>query len=156
MRARSPSTTLTLTSTVSPGPKSGISLPAESFAICSCSSSWIRFMANSPSAARCGAHFCRIFKGRRRLYDRPAHLSSVGRRTPDPVEVGRPQVRPALAGQALGFAPAERGNFGVIAGDEHVRDGSVFPDLRARVLRVFEQRGGKALLCARSLLAHDA
>ena len=32
MRVRSPSTTLTLTITVSPGSKSGMSLPAESFA----------------------------------------------------------------------------------------------------------------------------
>src|SRR5262245_42913380 len=46
MRLFSPSTTLTLTSTVSPGWKSGISLPAVSFATCSCSSCWIRFMGS--------------------------------------------------------------------------------------------------------------
>src|SRR5215470_13434780 len=46
MRDFSPSTTLTLTSTVSPGWKSGMSLLAVSFATCSCSSCWIRFMGN--------------------------------------------------------------------------------------------------------------
>src|SRR5215510_9312946 len=46
MRDFSPSTTLTLTSSVSPGWKSGISLPAVSFVTCSCSSCWIRFMGS--------------------------------------------------------------------------------------------------------------
>src|SRR5262245_27047013 len=46
MRLFSPSTTLTLTSTVSPGWTSGISLPAVSFVTCSCSNCWIRFMGS--------------------------------------------------------------------------------------------------------------
>src|ERR1051326_327922 len=137
MRLRSPSTTLTLTSTVSPGPKSGISLPAESFAICSCSSSRIRSMANYPSAARQRRAFCPVFKGRRRLYDRPTRLSSFGR-TLDPVEIGGPQIGPPLAGQPLGLLPAERRDLGVIAGDEHVRDRAALPHLRRGVLRVFQ------------------
>src|SRR5664280_3894084 len=45
MRLLSPSTTLTLTSTVSPGAKSGMVLPAASFSTCSLSICWMMFMA---------------------------------------------------------------------------------------------------------------
>src|SRR5262245_2226739 len=55
MRLFSPSTTLTLTRSVSPGWKSGISLPAVSFVTCSFSSSWIRFMGS----LRRQRHVCR-------------------------------------------------------------------------------------------------
>src|SRR5262245_23904819 len=153
MRLRSPSTTLTLTSTVSPGPKSGISLPAESLAICSCSISSIRFMANSPTAARRDALSCNVFEGRRRLYDRPARLSSIAG-APEPLDIGGPEVGPPLLGHLLGFAPAECRDLGVIARDQQVRDRAALPDLRPSILRVFQESRRETLLAAGRLLTH--
>jgi hypothetical protein len=48
---------------VSPGWKSGISLPADSFATCSFSISFKRFMANSPSAALLSRRFRPVIHG---------------------------------------------------------------------------------------------
>src|ERR1700730_5052957 len=123
MRVRSPSTTLTLTSTVSPGWKSGISLPAESFATCSCSSVLIKFMgilrrqrphwravllacldygALYANAARLSP-FCRLFVGA-------------------PCRIGLPEIGPARPRQGLGLCPPPGRYLGVIARQKDFRD----------------------------------
>src|SRR5436309_10300392 len=71
-------------------------------------------------------------------------------------EVRRPQVRPARAREAHGFGAPPRLDLGMIAGGEHGRDGTALPQLRPRILRIFEQVLAKAFLRARGLLAHDA
>src|ERR1700730_4702536 len=121
MRVRSPSTTLTLTMTVSPGSNGGMVLP--SLVICSCSSSLIRFMASSVGCAGLrGA--CRRIKlglkgfGSRSFYDKDFALSpfraGLWRCAPRATRlfrvgpagaghIGGPQVGAALPGDALGL-----------------------------------------------------
>src|SRR5215471_4730013 len=142
MRLRSPSTTLTLTSTVSPGPKSGMSLPADSLATCSASSSWIRFMKRlrRRRPARAQLFDC---SGRRRLYDTARHLSSVLANAA--VHVGGPQIGAAFARQPLGFLPAKRRDFGMIAAQQNRWNLPAFPELRPGIVRMFEQSVGKTL-----------
>src|ERR1700752_841802 len=144
MRVRSPSTTLTLTSTVSPGPKSGMSLPAGSLATCSASSSWIRFMKRL--RRRCPAR-AQLFdcSGRRRLYDTARHLSSLGAVFVPAAQIGAPQIGATFAGQPLGFLPAKRGDFRMIAAKQNRGNAPAFPQLRPRVVRMLEQSVGKAL-----------
>ena len=63
------------------------------------------------------------------------------------------EVRPALAGQPLGLRAAPVGDPGVVAGDQHLRDGPAFEFLRPRIVRMFEQarprnsRGRRTLRC---------
>ena len=81
----SPSTIFTLTMTVSPGWKSGISLPAVSLATCSFSSSWIKFMGKSPGQRHPGgARSCRTV--------RVGRASTIMQRTCHPPE--NPRARP--------------------------------------------------------------
>src|SRR5881392_1732459 len=54
-------------------------------------------------------------------------------------EVRRPQVRPARAREAHGFGAPPRLDLGVVAGGEHGGDGPALPQLRPRILRIFEQ-----------------
>ena len=112
MRVRSPSTTLTLTITVSPGSKSGIVLPAESFSSCSFSSCWMMFMNVSVGNAQAGPRNQAGFPGSGELLRHRRDLSPL-RLTglfgfSGPVLVGRPKVRAALAGQLLGLRRAAR------------------------------------------------
>src|SRR5262245_23752998 len=72
------------------------------------------------------------------------HIGRFGRSRAD--EMRRPQVGPAGAGEQLGLRAAPGRDLGVVAGTEHVRDGAAFPELRPRILRVFEQALGEALL----------
>src|SRR5450830_1644642 len=160
MRLLSPSTTLTLTSTVSPGPKSGISLPAESFSTCSFSSVWIRFMGNSPSAAPAtGARCLSGLNGLASFYDKAQRLSpsafglGLGLLSG---QIGLPEVRAPLPGPPLSLRPPPLGDLGVVAGQQHLRDRLPPPDRRPSVLRVFQQAVGEAFLGGRGLLAHDA
>src|SRR5262245_30661524 len=151
MRLRSPSTTFTLTSTVSPGPNSGMSLPVDSFATCSFSSCWIRFIGilrrlRQHRGAHVGVGFGSIGAS---FYDNGGLLSRLGRRLFRwwfPTSVGRPEVRPALAGEPLGRGAAPGGDLAVVARYQDLGDGLPLPGLRARVLRVFEQAVGEALL----------
>src|SRR5271154_5115813 len=128
--------------TVSPGWKSGISLPAESFAICSFSISFSKFMTNSPSAALCDA---RLRPGSSRLGELLRHRAGfVTLRSSDPgaaaaaPQEGRPEVRPALPGQPLGLGAAPGGDLGVVAGGEDFGDRPALPQLGAGVVRIFQ------------------
>src|SRR5581483_3408351 len=159
MRVRSPSTTLTLTMMVSPGWKSGISLPLESLAICSCSSSLIRSMGRSVGCAgnarRTSA--CQGGSGWRSFYDKECALSPF-RSGFGPArgagQIGRPEVGTPLAREPFRLGAAPGGHFGVIAGAQHLGDRPALEVLRPRVMRVFEQAGGEALLGGGGLLAH--
>src|SRR5262245_46658628 len=104
---------------------------------------------------------------RRSFYDTGAALSPVparlvaasGRRLFALAGGGRtgpPQVGPACAREPLGFSTAPGLDLRVIAGGEHGRDRTALPELRPRVLRIFQQAVAEALLRARGLLAHDA
>src|SRR5262245_3493391 len=138
MRVRSPSTTLTFTSTVSPGAKSGISLPADSLVTCSCSSFCNKFMgilhrgsaghqwrASLPvvrvgraSTTPCGvchpSETCGLW--------RFLGLAAAG-------QVGRPEVRTALLCGLFGFGAPPGLDLGVVAGGQHRRDLPALPDL---------------------------
>src|SRR4029077_17776924 len=116
----------TLTMTVSPGWKSGISLPAESFAICSFSISLSKFMTNSPSAALCDA---RLRPGSSGLGELLRHragfvtLRSSGPRSAAAAAYGgRPEVRPARLSQPFGLGTAPGGDLGMVAGGEDFGD----------------------------------
>src|ERR1700686_5113486 len=146
-RERSPSTTLTLTITVSPGPNFGISLPADNFSNCSFSSCWMRFMVDSPSAARPS-------RGMR------AGCASIGLSCADLAPVygkgralspfrgvfwrflaavfGHPEVRPPRPRQGFRLGQPPGGDLGVVAGVEDFRDRLAFELLRAGILRVFQ------------------
>src|SRR5580700_11996056 len=161
MRVRSPSTTLTLTETVSPGSNGGMVLA--SLVICSCSSCLIRFMEVSVgcagNAGRNSAYQIRlVVTGRRSFYDKERALSpfragAVGTGVAGPLgagpagvpRIGRPQIRTALAGEALGLSLPPSRDFGVVAGGQYCGDRAAFPDCGPRELRVFEQAGGEAL-----------
>src|ERR1700682_4470373 len=107
MRVRSPSTTLTLTMTVSPGSNGGMVLPAESFVICSCSSCLIRFMGVSVGCAgNAGRTSAGEITGRRSFYDKDRTLSPFRVGPFRARHIGRPEVRAALAGEPLGLALA--------------------------------------------------
>src|SRR5260370_28324140 len=68
----------------------------------------------------------------------------------------RPEVRPALAREPLGFTAPPSLDLGVVAAGEDGGDGAPLPEVRARILRIFEQAVAEAFLRARGLLAHDA
>src|ERR671919_3088274 len=135
-RSRVPSTTLTLTRMVSPGAKSGSGRPSVSCAICSCSSSWMTFMATS-LAVRPG-----------RLIRRPGSVIDT--------DMARPEIRAPRLGGALRLAPAPGADALVMAGQQHVRHRSTLPLLRAGELRVFQQLVGKALFAQRCRRADHA
>ena len=60
--------------------------------------------------------------------------------------VALPQIGPALAGQALRLGPAPSPDASVIARHEHLRHRAPLPQLRASILRIFEQTLGEAFL----------
>src|ERR1700730_3220630 len=127
MRVRSPSTTLTLTETVSPGSNGGMVLP--SLVICSCSSCLIRFMANSVGCARNAEAQFGVSSSsgevtvRRSFYDKERALSPFRARPFRPFRaraagachIGGPEVRAAFPGEALGLALAPGRHLGVVA-----------------------------------------
>src|SRR4029077_17343823 len=118
MRSRSPSTTLTLTRTVSPGWKRGTGRAATSFAICSASRVCNRFISDLPSAA-----------------------GTFRRRG----AIAFPQIGAALPGQQLRLGPAPGADPSMIARHQRVGNGPAVPHGGPRVVRVFEQPRGKAL-----------
>src|SRR5262245_2231997 len=145
IRVRSPSTTLTLTCRVSPGSKSGISLPAESFATCSFSSRSIKFIAISPSAAPVNAGRTSAYvSGCAGFYAKPPNLSpfrhglSRGLLGLAPLvcipQIGAPFARYPLR---LGAPPVR--HLGVVARQEHIRDRTAFEHLRARELGILQE-----------------
>src|ERR1700674_2400981 len=148
MRVRSPSTTLTLTSTVSPGANAGISLPLESLAISSRSIVSRIFMAHLGPPLR-GRSERTEDRGRPRLYDIARTLSFLFR----PLAT-LPQIGPPLAGRPLRLAAAPRRHLAVITGNEHLGDRAALELLRPGVLRVFQEARLETLVGARRLLAH--
>src|SRR5262245_58645454 len=161
MRLLSPSTTLTLTSSVSPGWKSGISLSAESFVICSFSSCWIRFMGESLRRQRhipAGAQSCGLYGSGVLLRQSPTFVTCAGRNRSGSwisglfgLLVGRPQVRPPLLCQPFGLGAPPRRHPGMVARGQDLRDDVAFKSVGSCVLRVFEQPLGKTLVSARGL-----
>src|SRR6202030_3337291 len=149
----------TLTMTVSPGWKSGISLPAESFAICSFSISLSKFMTNSPSAALCDARLRPGSSGLGELLRHRAEFVTLRSSGPRPAaeaaQEGRPEVRPARLSQPLGLGAAPGGDLGVVARGKDFGDRPALPDLGAGVVRIFQEPVRKALLGARGCRAHD-
>src|SRR5665213_2727975 len=160
MRLLSPSTTLTLTSTVSPGAKSGMSLLAESFSTCSLLICWMMFMAKSPSAAPAtGARSCLVCMGWASFYDKARALSPSRFRPVFglcPGQIGGPGVGPPLPREPLSLGGAPLSDLGVVAGREHLGDWRALQDGGPGVLRIFQQAIGKTLLGGRGLFAHDA
>src|SRR3974390_540089 len=127
MRLLSPSTTLTLTSTVSPGPNSGISLPAESFSTCSFSSCWIMFMGmisvGSASNRRAVQNWSE-WVGELVLQSfRLVTLVFWVVLGLFPGQVSRPEVRAARLSETFGLRPPPGLNLGVVAGGKLLRDG---------------------------------
>src|SRR6202049_3525515 len=150
MRVRSPSTTLTLTSTVSPGAKGGLSLTLETRAISSRSIVSRIFMAHLRAPLR-GRFERTANRGRPRLYDIARALSFLFR----PLAT-TPQIGPPFAGGPLRLAAAPRRHLAVIAGDERLRDRLALELLRPSVLWIFQQPRLEALVGARRLLAHHS
>src|SRR5258707_9088767 len=52
--------------------------------------------------------------------------------------IGGPQLRAALAGEALGLAATPSRHLGVVPGGQHLRNGAAFPERRTGELGVFE------------------
>src|SRR5947207_11214677 len=71
-------------------------------------------------------------------------------------EVRRPEIRASLAREPLCLLPPPGGDPGVVAAREYFRNGAVLPQLRPRVLRIFEEPLGEAFLSRRSLFSHDS
>src|SRR6516225_7101516 len=101
--------------------------------------------------------------GRASFYDTAAALSPIPAgllagpfRLAGAGQMGRPQIRAADAGEPLGLGAAPGRDLGMVAAGEDGGDRTALPHLRPGVLRVFEQSLAKALLQARSLLAHHA
>src|SRR5271166_508773 len=135
-----------------------MALPAVSFAICSCSSSLMRFMGEHSSAAP-GAWARRSYQinsGWPPSYAINGGLSSFRRLPGNFGEIGGPEVRPARPGQPLRLGPPPGSHLAVIAGQKHVGDRKPLPHLRLGVVRVFEEVLSEALLGSRHLLAHNA
>src|SRR5262245_58866172 len=112
-----------------------------------------------------------ICAGRASFYDTEAALSPIrltllgqpffGRRIgrfgrSRPGQMRRPEVGAAGAGEPLGLRAAPSRDLGVVAGTQHVRDRTALPELRPRILRIFEQALGEALLLPGGFLPHDA
>src|ERR1041385_2762338 len=116
------------------------------------------FMAKSPSAAPAsGARYLlsewvgELVLQRFRLVT-PAFGSGFRR---FPGLVSRPEIGAARLGERLGLRPAPSFDLGVVARNQHLRDRLALEHRRTRVLRIFEQPVGKALLHGRGFLAHD-
>src|SRR5437868_7457675 len=128
-RFLSPSTTFTLTSTVSPGEKSGMVLPSR--LISSCSIVRIRSISAPVLPLELGQQ-CLFFA---------AHASRLQ-------QIGPPQPRPA---QRLLQPPAP--DVHMMPGEQHLWHPLAAVHLRPRVLRAVEQPGGERLIHRRLLVA---
>src|SRR5690242_9925619 len=117
----------------------------------------MRFMANSPSAARqpgC-AKGLYVWVGRASTTKRwPCHPIRVLRLFGVfwPVLVGRPEVRPAHLGQPLGLGPPPGLDLAMVAAGQDFRNGLALEQGRTGVVRVLQEALGKALLGPGSLL----
>src|SRR4051794_21793076 len=69
-----------------------------------------------------------------------SRLASVLRR-----EIAPPQIGTPLAGQPLRLRAPPLPDLRVVAGHQHLRHRPAFPDLRPRIMRIFEQPRGKTL-----------
>ena len=63
-----------------------------------------------------------------------------------------PKIRPPLPRQPLGLGAPPGGDPAVVAAGENIRDAAALEELRAGVLRIFQQAGREALLGARAAL----
>src|SRR4051812_1397126 len=79
--------------------------------------------------------------------------AAVARRSAGFAAVLPGEIGPPLPGQPLRLLAAPAGDGGVVAGEEHVRDGAPFPFPRPRVVGVFEQARLEALLGRGGVLA---
>src|ERR1700736_6210986 len=129
-RSRSPSTTLTLTRTVSPGRKSGTARRASSLLTSSWSSVCIRFMALPPTL---------------RL-PRPAV----------PGEVAVPQIRAPHLRRRFRLRLAPLADLLVMTRQQHFGHRAPLPQLRPGVVGIFEQSPREALLVQRRRIADHA
>src|SRR3954469_23298015 len=82
--------------------------------------------------------------------------AAVARRSAAFAAVVPGEIRPPLSRQARRLLPAPAGDRGVVAGEEHLRDGAALPLARPGIVRVFEEAGPDALLGRGGVLAHHA
>src|SRR5277367_6342062 len=61
-------------------------------------------------------------------------------------QIAFPQIAAPFTGQPLGFSPAPVANATMVPRHQHRRDRASLPHLWPRVLRIFEQTVGEALL----------
>src|SRR6478672_12393301 len=114
MRERSPSLTLTATTTVSPGEKSGTCRLAAIFSACSRSSSWMMFiLVTFERVAGCVPAIRLKINHARNGY----RLIAVLRRPQ------APQIGPALAGRPFRLEALPEGDRLVIARQQHLGNG---------------------------------
>src|SRR5690606_13023756 len=172
MRSRLPSFTLTLTTTVSPGRKSGSRRD-----ICSASNCWIRFMAVTRKRvwARLKTRkYARALRPAQAGFRRNADAShTAARRCPVgsgaggparvpvcdeagqqlavlPVQPGpRQQVRPAQPGAAQGLLPPPACDGGMVATQEHLRHVAQLVVLRPGPVPAVEQAVAEGVLACR-------
>src|SRR6185295_19461926 len=122
MRERSPSLTLTATTTVSPGEKSGTCRLAAIFSACSRSSSWMMFILTTFGNS---CRLCNDDPVKNQPRPQTDRESAAVLRPPQ-----APQVRPALARRRLRLHPLPAGDRLVIARQQHLRDGDAFEQAR--------------------------
>src|ERR1700730_5594545 len=136
-RSRSPSTTLTCTTTVSPGLKSGIWRVMRCFSI-----SWIILLISVTSmfgpGRACGQELIQC-------------APRLGRE----LRV-RQHVGPALRGAGPRLREPPAADVGVVTGQQHRRHVPAFKHIRPRVVRPVEQAVRKRILIARALIAQRA
>src|SRR5688500_6516593 len=125
-RSRSPSTTLTLMRSVSPGPKFGIWRPSTSFSTCSFSSVCRRFIVSTP----------RIRHARAR-------------------QIFIPKVGASQARRLFPLLPAPGADPRMVAREQNLRHLTALPFGGARVVRVLQKSLLEALLEERLRLADD-
>ena len=74
----------------------------------------------------------------------------------DLISCGLTKIRAALLGDVLGLLAAPFGDFLMVAGKQHLGDRPALEVARPRVMRIFEEAGGEALLGKRDFVAGDA
>src|SRR5690606_25211864 len=124
-RSRVPSTTFTHTFRLSPGPNSGMFLPPPTAALSWASSFSLTFILRplQPSLRRSHRPSCSIFS-----------LRSLC-----PAEISLPQVRTPFPRQFLGHFAPPRAHPAMVPRSQDLRNSMSFPDLRPRIMRIFEE-----------------